>query len=169
MRRMIPDNKWKEVKNVTEPLSYDSANRKLTIDADLQMTGDILVADEDQQSVKKIYWHTVKFVRQGEGFTYFEGFLIILSNSPTPINVASFSSLLNTTGFFAVVINGLQEVTAGATAPTADSRPLIGIQNIAGTTYIKYRDKDTNVIGESSFGYDPAQWNIVDLGANPIN
>lgn len=103
MRRMIPDNKWKEVKNVTEPLSFDSANRVLTVDSDLQMTGDILVADEDQQSVKKIYYHPINMY---DGTKKNAFIFVILNNSSAPIDTfAKLKAWANSISG-AVIMNG---------------------------------------------------------------
>ena len=93
MRRMIPDNKWKEVKNATEPLAYDSASRKLTIDSDLQMTGDILVADPDEQSVKKIYCHPITITQtSGKNFRLA---CLIFNNNPTPFTLSTFKAFVD--------------------------------------------------------------------------
>ena len=96
MRRMIPDNKWKEVKNATEPLSYNSATRVLTVDSDLQMTGDILVADEDQQSVKKIYCHPIQLNNKADSSAKFRLTCLIFNNSNTPFTLATFKDFIDT-------------------------------------------------------------------------
>ena len=94
MRRMIPDNKWKEVKNATEPLSFDSANRVLTVDSDLQMTGDIKVADPDEQSVKKIYCHPIAINRTSVSNITCRLTMLIFNNTPTAFTMTALQSFL---------------------------------------------------------------------------
>ena len=90
---------------------------QLALKADLSgatFTGNVVLPSingETTPSVKPIYWHTVKFQRGGTvGSTVSRCFgqMIILNNSPTPIDATSFMNALKQAGFYGVVVILLQ-------------------------------------------------------------
>ena len=124
----------------------------------------------DNASTKKIYWHTVYFERGGATqatYSRMKGYMIILTNTATPIDATSFTALLGIEGFVGVVINGVGSNTPGS--DFSGCLPLTKIVRSTSTTATVYMLDSSNE--ETPFGITiTAGWaNVVDLGVNAIN
>ena len=69
-----------------------------SVDSDLQMTGDIKVADDDEQSVKKIYCHPVKMYSLTANKNSYRLTFIVFNNSPTAFTRATFAAFIQSIG-----------------------------------------------------------------------
>lgn len=138
--------------------------------------GSIDIPDTVPQSVKKIYWHSIKFQRGGTAelptAARLFGEMIILTNSATLITLDDFLTLLRTPGFYGVVMNG--KYATGGTDLTGMNDVLIGIKhdpNQSNNFFAIYRDATTNIdtISASLVTTDSYFPVFEDLGANAIN
>ena len=126
-----------------------------------------LATGEGAGSTKKIYWHTVKFVRSGETVYYSCGYIIIINNDPTPITTSAFYALLDSPGFYGVVINGFTGETAGGDE-TSITRTIEGIYRYS-DSYFGYISRDLTTHATTEFPVSKSGYTVTDLGVNPIN
>lgn len=150
-----------------------TANYSVDISAGFEVETESLISKVIEggtiENAKPVYWHSVKFIRQGANYYYFDGFAIILSNDETPIDKDAFIDLLKTAGFYLIVQNGEYEMTSSATKPTASSVPLVALKALDGEYFeLTYRDANKELQVENVY-IRPEQWTISDLGANKLN
>lgn len=120
----------------------------------------------DDASTEKIYWHTVAFERYLTGYSYLQGWCIILNNSSTPINKTAFINLLKSPGFVAVVINGRYASVSDPAQTNADLC-LIANENENNFSITVRKDSDGTVVVSTGLTIDFSTVN--DLGVNAIN
>lgn len=139
-------------------------------EGDVSITGDLSVTGsingEEHPSVKPIYWHTVRLYKAKQaGFTAFNCVLIILNNTPTPIDLTEFVRLTTTSGFYAAVIQGY----VGANTNVDPTLECIGIKpsTLEGEFVFDTFDPTTKETTERRASYESTI--VTDLGANKIN
>ena len=119
------------------------------------------------ENAKPVYWHSIKFERKASSVYYYEGFLVIINNSPEPVTNTTLDAIIKQEGFYGVVINGLTERTAGAQSPTASSNPLVAMYYENDTLHVLYRDS-VNVLTDTTMSYNSTEWTISD-SVNKLN
>ena len=179
---MIPDNQWQAVKRKTQFIDYNETNNRIEINqttkvnasmsvgGGLTVTGNII--PNSSQSVKKIYWHTIKFQRGGTGeqstVSRIIGYMIILNNSPEPITSDNFLNLLSVEGFIGVVINGKGSPSGASNLQNMTTLVRIEYQSATICNAV-LRDDTTNLESDLAITIGTGWVTVTDLGANPIN
>lgn len=120
----------------------------------------------DDASTKKVYWHTIKFTRQGASVWYATGYMIVLTTQKDPLTSTQFEDLLKIDGFWGLVINGFLGNTQGGDESSI-AYYLEGIYTSGVNTRAVRRSLTTFVEDSGSISID--NFSITDLGSNPIN
>lgn len=151
-----------------------SVTGDLSAEGDAEVTGDLSVTGsingEENPSVKPLYWHTLYFQRGGvPGSQYYRliGYLIVLNNDPTEIDVTAFMDLLKIQGFYGVVISGKLSLTSADDLSNM-TQTLVGLKAKDEYSFDAiHRDPTTNVLTTTSMGL--SEFTVQELGCNKIN
>lgn len=159
-----------DVKKVGTDFVLTNSVIKVVIGSDNAVVG--LAFTDDNSSNKKIYWHTIQFQRGGtadlSSFSRLYGYMIILSNSPTPLTIETWKQLIATDGFIGVVINGVGSDTGASDMKNLDT--LERIENLDENSFVAYyRDSDNVVVQSGSISIASGWYAFNDLGVNAIN